>query len=44
MEDLNEFNFEIETPNDEICEYFIYGIKYLSQIEKNKENNRSLYI
>ena len=44
MEDLNEFNFEIETPNDEICEYFIYGIKYLSQIEKNKEKNRYLYI
>ena len=42
MEDLNDFNFEIETPNDEICEYFTYGINYLSQIENNKETNRFL--
>ena len=42
MEDLNDFNFEIETPNDEICEYFTYGLNYLSQIENNKENNRFL--
>ena len=33
IDNLNELNLEIETPNDEISEYFTYGINLLS---KNK--------
>ena len=29
--DFNELNFEIETPNSDICEYFTFGIKYLKK-------------
>ena len=32
----SELNFEIETPNKQICEYLVKGIEYISNNEKLK--------